>query len=112
MKNKMAFLILSLIFLLGGCMEVKTEKIELTYVDLNRNDNDTTAIYESSSKKKYYEIEISSYEYNHWPLKPGDTIQVIKEVEPISFLRIGEFNGKLNGKDIELIETTYFPKEE
>lgn len=71
-KHKSLFTIILgvlLVTLLAACKDTDVEssaKLELDFIDLDRQGSHAYAYYASPEDKTYYRLEVTSYQYNNW----------------------------------------------
>lgn len=115
MKIKASLMILGLssLFFLSGCEEEeeKEEKISVTFLQLEKQDDGAYAILADDTNKVYYKMTITSYEYNHWNIEENTLLEnlAVKEKSALSF--IGSFPESTTIKKIE-IDDNWYPIDE
>lgn len=112
MKIKASLMILGLssLFFLSGCEE-EEEKISVTFLQLEKQDDGAYAILADDTNKVYYKMTITSYEYNHWNIEENTLLEnlAVKEKSALSF--IGSFPESKTIKKIE-IDDNWYPIDE
>lgn len=113
MKIKIMLVVLGLstLFFLSGCEKVEEEKITVTFIQLEKQDDEAYAIFADDANKVYYKMAINSYEYNHWDIEENtvfENLAVQKNYDPGW---IGQLEIQFNHKWHQLYETDYFEEE-
>lgn len=117
-------LLLSILTACNESPEEKFKKVELNFLELQRDGEDAYAYYEAPKDKSYYKISISSYQYNNWEDSGLPTkLKVIRDKEPYVYFGGGKAFDALfltdldetkskDFKDIDLADLSYSDLEE
>lgn len=116
MKIRIMLVILGLstLFFLSGCTE-EEEKISVTFLQLEKQDDGTFAILVDDANEVYYKMAISSYEYNHWDLEENTVLENLpiqeSDANSLSLFSVTVLEIQFNGKWHRMYETDYFEEE-
>lgn len=111
--KKYIFLLIAVTIFLAGCenTDEKWEKTDLRFIELSKHGDGymgPVAIFASDSEKTYYEMSISSYEYNNWEMKEEDILKDVYIRENVLDFFAYTYKAKINGKKEDLKRLDYY----